>query len=175
MEIKLPLHDDHREVDDLLIAAISSLDSADVSQALHDLDVFWARLAMHIRAEHLHLFKKLIEKREQIDLEGLTDIIDGLRHDHDFFMRELSSMIKLLREANSNVDHAPEYLSSCRPKLEAVRDRLEVHNKIEEETIYPLAETKLESGELEALSGLIQKEIDNLPPRLRAEYRNEKD
>lgn len=51
-----PLADDHSEMDALLEEFFDALCCADVELIYQTLDFFWARLAMHIRAEHLHLF-----------------------------------------------------------------------------------------------------------------------
>jgi hypothetical protein len=50
------LADDHAALDEVLRQLQEPLDTADVAASHAQLDLFWARLAVHIRAEHLHLF-----------------------------------------------------------------------------------------------------------------------
>ena len=74
---------DHSELDALLAAAFSALAAGPVERGFEAVDVFWARLAMHIRAEHLHLFPAVLgavdaaaKVKEQADLEtGRLEII----------------------------------------------------------------------------------------------------
>ena len=51
---------DHSELDELLGAFFAAVEKGDLDQSFDTLDVFWARLAVHIRTEHLHLFPTLI-------------------------------------------------------------------------------------------------------------------
>lgn len=50
------LADDHGALDEVLSQLWKALDTGDVLVSHDKLDLFWARLAVHIRAEHLHLF-----------------------------------------------------------------------------------------------------------------------
>jgi hypothetical protein len=55
------LASDHDELDELLDKLFASFDaSGSVEQIYQKLDLFWARLAVHIRAEHLHLFPLIL-------------------------------------------------------------------------------------------------------------------
>ena len=58
------LVDDHAEVDELLRGVMLAFDGGDVREVYPKLDYLWARLAVHIRAEHLHLFPALLSAAE---------------------------------------------------------------------------------------------------------------
>lgn len=45
--------DDHSEIDQLIHELLGALDKKDRAQSFEHLDLLWARLAVHIRAEHL--------------------------------------------------------------------------------------------------------------------------
>src|SRR2546421_4090324 len=90
---------DHAELDELLRALDDALAGGDAAAAFARLDLFWARLAMHIRAENLHLFPTILaaladesEKFERLTsaLSEARANIAQLRVDHDFFMHELA-------------------------------------------------------------------------------------
>jgi hemerythrin-like domain-containing protein len=86
---------DHTELDKLLKQLQQALDDSDLEASHAKLDLFWARLAVHIRAEHLHLFPTVLRR-----LSGTVDQSVGpslsqaqsavirLREDHDFFMND---------------------------------------------------------------------------------------
>ncbi len=51
------------------------------TEIFEKLDIFWARLAMHIRAEHLHLFPvtlKALESKDDPDYKAAAKAIDQL-------------------------------------------------------------------------------------------------
>ena len=50
---KVLLEKDHTEVDQLYNEVVGRLDAGSSEEVLERLDLFWARLAVHIRAEHL--------------------------------------------------------------------------------------------------------------------------
>ena len=56
------LADDHSAVDKLLLSVRAALEAQDASRSHAALDLFWARLAVHIRAEHLHLFPAVLQR-----------------------------------------------------------------------------------------------------------------
>src|ERR1044072_7980506 len=87
------LSDDHDAVSEVLKQLLTALDNKDVQASYARLDLLWARLAVHIRAEHLHLFPAIAPR-----VNGAQRAIDRLRADHDFFMRELAQSIAILRE-----------------------------------------------------------------------------
>src|SRR5215213_6805553 len=102
------LMQDHAALGELLGQTIAALEVKDIERSYASLDLFWARLAMHIRAEHLHLFPAIsdavVETRNE-DTPSPADVqsaIEELRHDHDFFMRELSQAVLTLRGLLAN-------------------------------------------------------------------------
>ena len=50
---------DHSEIDALIDQIIGLFSSGEPEPIYEAIDLFWARLAIHIRAEHLHLFPTL--------------------------------------------------------------------------------------------------------------------
>ena len=172
------LADDHAELDSLLNDVFTALDAGDARRAFQKLDSFWARLAMHIRAEHLHLFPAILGaiETQKLTAENVSppflraaqDAINELREDHDFFMRELSGAIKQLRGLHENRQTESEIagqISSVRETIAAVSRRLEKHNEREESGIYEWADWLLSEPERAALNERVKKEIENLPPR----------
>lgn len=158
------LADDHNEIDLLLEDALTALTSGADGEAYRKIDYFWARLAMHIRAEHLHLFPALLEMHP-VESEGSADIrekIERLHEDHDFFMRELVSAVKAMRlidERNTAVTR-----DKVTAILEAIKTRLIEHNLIEERELYPLVPA---SAAGVGLTRSMKRELENLPPRFR--------
>jgi iron-sulfur cluster repair protein YtfE (RIC family) len=83
--IETLLAHDHEELDGTLAELKSALSAGDAVRSLERLDRFWARLAMHIRAENHELFPVLKRAAaEAPDAEKILSILAGLRHDHDF-------------------------------------------------------------------------------------------
>ena len=153
---------DHSEIDLLLQIALAKLRSKDSALAFRSLDLFWARLAVHIRAEHLHLFPAILKISESEVPTDLPGILEHLRTDHDFFMHELADMIKTMRGENSDNRH--EEMESTERRLEVIKDRLTAHNEVEETRIYRLINSLVQI-ENELLSQSVKKELANLPPR----------
>ena len=96
------LADDHSEIDTLIGDLLSALDEGDKSKAFARLDLLWARLAVHIRAEHLCLFPTILRANFSNTGGGPTyqeaqRAIDQLRLDHEFFMRELGTIVNGMR------------------------------------------------------------------------------
>ena len=149
------LEADHREIDALYVDAVAALESGIAAAALERVDLFWARLAMHIRAEHLHLFPALSRSLET------AEVMTRLRDDHNVFMNNLAHAIKLLRVANGSS------LPDLAEPLEIVRSlghMLADHNRVEEETVY-IERGDLSGTEQDELAAAIDKELANLPPR----------
>src|SRR3954470_10387313 len=96
--IEQRLEEDHRSIGDLIARLCEALAEFDGEQSFALLDLFWARLAVHIRAEHLCLFPALLDaarERSSAETGGARfdeaqKVITQLRHDHDFFMTELA-------------------------------------------------------------------------------------
>ncbi|HZS18089.1 MAG TPA: hypothetical protein VFA51_09180 [Candidatus Udaeobacter sp.] len=168
---------DHSELDALLAAAFSALATGAIERSFGTVDVFWARLAMHIRAEHLHLFPAVLgaidaasEGKEgggSPSREIAQARIAQLREDHDYFMRELAAAIKELHALRGEQhDDEAAVLRKVQARIFAVSRRLEVHNKIEESEIYQWAGLLLEPLKQVALNKRIERELKNLPRRL---------
>lgn len=147
------LADDHVALDELLKQLHAALDHDDADAAYAKLDLFWAKLAVHIRAEHLHLFPCVLNE------EGT--VIEQLREDHEFFMRQLASAIEAIR--------AGQGLSAVRDIIPKIEQRLAHHNQIEENNVYHLATTVLNAEELTELSQRISSELEKRPSRFTAE------
>lgn len=173
------LRDDHAEVGALFRELDAALDAADQSRAFALLDLMWARLAVHIRAEHLCLFPAILDalakspkaQRETVVTSLAAEVlIARLRADHNFFMNELSSAIKVMRESGSEPeDEAKERtLRDVREKVAAVFSRLEEHNRLEEEQLYRWPASLLTVNEQAQLLARVQREVENLPPRFAA-------
>ncbi len=173
--MEFPLADDHSELDALLDKVFAALDDENIETIYISLDFFWARLAMHIRAEHLHLFPSIInaietqitENNRVPPLDEAQKAIKDLQDDHNFFMRELSAMIKLLREwrENKTIADFSKQLAGVREKIISVKRRLETHNDMEETEVYLWTNQLLSFPERVALNERMQFEINNLPPR----------
>ncbi|HEU5130815.1 MAG TPA: hemerythrin domain-containing protein [Pyrinomonadaceae bacterium] len=155
---------DHAELGELLNELDAALEANDAARTHATLDLFWARLAMHIRAEHLHLFPAIsrISNDQALAPGEPENTIAKLREDHDFFMRELSQSIAITRNAKENT---AEQLAEVSKKIAAVRARLVKHNEIEETGIYVWSSSLLTEAEQSELTTQIQKELENLPPR----------
>ena len=156
------LERDHRELDGLLAELLRELarDEPDPVTAYHRLDLFWARLAVHIRAEHLVLFPALREsaKDDASKSDKLAAVLVELRHDHDFFMKELARAVKALRLV-ADFGNEAETFDRIRPLVAAVAARLAAHNDLEERSVYPRADLS------PSARSAIQKELTNLPNR----------
>jgi hypothetical protein len=170
---------DHEALDKLLSALLAALDEGDAATAFARLDLFWARLAMHIRGEHLHLFPAVLkalnaDTGERADQTPATtealDAIGQLHGDHDFFMHELAGAVKVMRDCRTIAGgDSTSAIGSVRQTMTTVRDRLEAHNKLEEELVYRLPARLLEPEEQTALEAGIRDELKNLPQRFRDE------
>lgn len=157
---------DHEEMDGTLAELKSALAAGDAARSFELLDSFWARLAMHIRAENHELFPVLKRAAaEASDAEEILRVLAELRHDHDFFMVELTAAVKRLREISRGEGDAD--LREVRERIEAVSQRLETHNELEETQVYRWAARLLPVAEQAELQGKIQAQLDRLPERFR--------
>jgi len=160
-EVNLRLSDDHHAVNEVLDQLLTALGNKDVETSYSRLDLLWARLAVHIRAEHLHLFPAVTNR-----LTEAQPIVADLRADHDFFMHELARAIGILRElTRTSPDEAK--LEAVLYAVRAIEKRLATHNEIEENQIYRWASTILTQPEQLELLAQINAELENRPPRLR--------
>lgn len=155
------LSDDHEALSEVLKQLLTALDNKDVAITYSRLDLLWARLAVHIRAEHLHLFPAVTSR-----LSKAESIVERLRADHDFFMRELARAIGFLRELPAS-DQAK--LTAVGDVVREVEKRLVTHNEIEENQIYRWAGTGLTQPEQTDLAARIKAELENHPPRFSVE------
>lgn len=156
----------------MLEQVFDSLGRGDRRQTFLTLDHFWARLAMHIRAEHLHLFPALLQNlRDSNSHGGITEAvsllpnnISVLRRDHDFFVKEIGKDVNLLRE-DANEKRGNFDLGEIHKNLMIIAERLEAHNTREEEQVYPLVPALLTEKEMAELEVSMRRELAKLPPR----------
>jgi len=169
------LAEDHSEVDRLIHEVLASVDVGNKATSFQRLDQLWARLAVHIRAEHLCLFPSILDVPGAIfaDRDGAPQFeeaqvaISQLRHDHDFFMRELATAVNSMREHKgvSDTDLTRSLLEEVRRIVESVKTRLDAHNQLEENQVYQWADVLLGASERVALTMRMQRELENMPPR----------
>lgn len=166
---------DHLELDAALADAFAALEAGDTQRSFHALDIFWARLAVHIRAENILLFPALLRAAQKSGCDSripsqdtAKTAIAKLRDDHDFFMKELTALVKHLRELlRDNSRDANPVIEKVRKQLEAVKQRLESHNEVEETKVYEWAGVLLDDPAQKNLSEKIQRNLENLPSRFR--------
>ena len=170
-----PLVGDHAEVDDLFRELWREFDRGGARGVFERLDYLWARLAVHVRAEHLHLFPALLAASVGSQGVGTDDApapgevraaVERLRVDHDFFMRELAGAVNAARELAAQ-DGPPdrERLLQIRGRALAVAERLAEHNRVEEQQVYLWPVALLTESALDTLREAMRREIENLPPR----------
>ncbi|HEX6043999.1 MAG TPA: hypothetical protein VFZ22_05880, partial [Pyrinomonadaceae bacterium] len=125
------------------------------------LDLFWARLAVHIRAEHLRLFPAVLsaaQRSNSIPLDTVQSVIAQLRDDHDFFMHELG--VAAAKTPN---------IEEIAPIIKRVEARLADHNDLEENQIYSRVGSMLSDDEQAQLLRQIDEELLKRPQRFTAE------
>lgn len=167
---------DHSELDATLGGVFSALSDEKVERTFKNLDLFWARLAMHIRAENIHLFPALLDaskwSRKAADIpapEKVKEVIAQLRADHDFFMSELTAAVKQLRELRrDDREEAALVFGALREQMTCLRRRFHTHNALEESQAYHWAGAFLDASEQKVLKERLQRELTNLPPRFRS-------
>lgn len=169
-----PLADDHVALDDVLKRFQEALITGDVAASYASLDLFWARLAVHIRAEHLHLFPAVInglsrrtgDQRVEPTLNEGRLVVERLRADHDFFMHELAQAVGILRDLVKATDRraVDEVTRPVRDSVLEIAKRLFIHNELEENQIYRWVNI-LNEQEQADLATRIDAELRNRPPR----------
>ena len=166
MRVRQRLSDDHNAVNELLKELLAALKNGDVELTYSRLDLLWARLAVHIRAEHLHLFPAVAAR-----VDGAESIIENLRTDHDFFMRELARAIGILRELPRPLESpgSDARFSAVVETVRQVEKRLALHNEAEENQIYRWTTEILTEAEQLELATRINAELEKRPPRFSAE------
>jgi hypothetical protein len=98
-------------------------------------------------------------------------MIEKLRDDHDFFMRELARAIGILRELPKRITRASDEakLNAVGDTVREVEKRLATHNEIEENQIYRWSSTMLTEPEQLELLARINIELENRPSRFSEE------
>ena len=168
------LADDHSEIDNLIGDLLSALDEGDKSKAFARLDMLWARLAVHIRAEHLCLFPSILDANLNDTSSGPTyqeaqRAIDQLRLDHDSFMGELGTTVNTMRNQEDASGHeaVSKQLREVRRSVVELQSRLAKHNQSEEDHVYKWVNALLNEAERSALVIRVRRELENMPPRFR--------
>jgi hypothetical protein len=169
------LADDHVALGEVMGQLQTALDIGDVAASHARLDLFWARLAVHIRAEHLHLFPAVINglsnlTADQAVAPSLSEgrlAVERLRADHEFFMHELAQAVGVLRDLLKATDRhgVIDGTTKVQRTVLAIEKRLVIHNEVEENRIYRWATTVLNQQEQTELANRIQAELANRPPR----------
>ena len=163
-QVRERLSEDHDAVAEVLAQVLTALENKDVQASYARLDLLWARLAVHIRAEHLHLFPAIAPR-----VAGAQPAIDRLRADHDFFMRELAQSIAILRELPPQITAGDDAkLTAVAAAVREVENRLATHNELEENQIYRWSSTILTEPEQIDLLARINAELEHRPPRFSA-------
>ena len=176
------LSEDHCDLDLLLSAVFDALDVRNPTEVFARLDLFWARLAMHIRAENCELFPAISDvtdtslREHALTADEKADIDDALaqlRGDHDFFMSELADGIKRMREAGAVPSaNAQTEMIQLENMLTELRSRIASHNKLEEAVVYRLPAKILDPIKLRMLQNGVRRELENLPPRIKERTRD---
>jgi iron-sulfur cluster repair protein YtfE (RIC family) len=166
------LQHDHESLSQLLTKLDQELARSNTIAAFELLDRFWAGLALHIRAENLELFPALSNLATTVtgsasgpSSDDIEVVLSRLRADHNFFMTELATAIKTMRAVVAGELPKVESVASVQNRLAAIRQRLEDHNRIEEEQAYKWPELVLSDSEQTALRNRLQHELENIPPR----------
>jgi hypothetical protein len=176
------LERDHEELDGVLGELFLALDHGDKDVSFARLDLLWARLAIHIRAEHLCLFPAILGAPQALltgsggapRLEELQSAIGALRSDHDFFMHELAKAINFMRalKTTSDAGAIEKSLREVRGIVLSVKTRLGVHNQLEENQVYGWIDVLLDEAERSTLDARVRRELENLPPRFTGDGEN---
>ena len=171
-QVSEQLINDHAALDKVLKQLQVALRSSDLEVVHSKLDLFWARLAVHIRAEHLHLFPTLLRSLETVNasaptLDDAQRVTSELRRDHDFFMHELPRAVEITRQLLTVRERAilEEGLNNVKNIVLEVERRLLKHNEIEENQIYRWATMILNLEEQATLANQITAELRKHPPR----------
>src|ERR1041385_2126096 len=173
------MENDHEALGELLQSLESSFEEREAMRSFELLDLFWARLAIHIRAENVRLFPAILAARPEVfgtawpPLQEVQSTIQQLRVDHNFFMDELSKAVRQMRQLVKAEFYEQRRLvtelSGIRDRVDAITNRLRAHNEVEEEQVYRWPGLMLSGSRLRILEDAIKHEIENLPPRFREE------
>jgi len=173
------LADDHLAIEWVLNELKTALENGEVKTTHAKLDLFWARLAVHIRAEHLHLFPAVVAgaRNKSANDPSLPDrnqmevAIERLLDDHEFFMRELAAAIQIARKLGKSSDTRMdlEGLKKIENIVIQIERRLETHNELEENQVYLWAGIVLSEEKQSELATRVERELANIPPRFSTE------
>jgi iron-sulfur cluster repair protein YtfE (RIC family) len=167
------LEDDHASLDQLFIELDAELAKPDIARAFELLDLFWARLAVHVRAENVLLFPALTNAPASLftrkgnlpTFEEAHSLLLRLRSDHDFFMNELAQIVKTTREIVASQEARLERVEEVRQRMTIVKKRLEAHNRLEEKRAYLWPASLFDEQTVSRLHERLQDELKKLPPR----------
>lgn len=167
------LEHDHESLDQLLTELNEELAKPNIVRAFELLDLFWARLAVHIRGEHLHLFpaietaatSRFTGKDGFPTREEAESLLAHLRSDHDFFMKELALVVKIMREVVASDAMRLEEVKDVKRRLTTIATRLAAHNQLEEKRAYTWPALLLDENTIVELRERLRQELENLPPR----------
>jgi hypothetical protein len=170
---------DHLALDKLRQQLQRALANRKLEETREKLDHFWARLAVHIRAEHLHLFPLLLNTLQlkkplpgpAPPIEAAEGAVTTLQSDHDFFMSELGRAVKIIHGLPASADPwmVETALHEIAHKVEQVSRRLMTHNDMEESQIYRCVSIVLTSEEQVDLAQRISAELIKRPARFTLE------
>jgi iron-sulfur cluster repair protein YtfE (RIC family) len=166
------LTDDHAKIDTWTGDLLAALEEGDQLKVFARLDVLWARLAVHIRVEHLCLFPSILGANFGNTGTGPTyeeaqGVIDQLRLDHEFFMRELGASVNSMRKQQDASDNrlAREQFRKVGCSVVEIQARLVKHNLLEENHVYKWVNVLLNEAERLVLVARITRELENIPAR----------
>ena len=166
---------DHDALNKLLRQLKDALARSDLAASHAKLDLFWAKLAVHIRAEHLHLFPAILENSNggsmisPIQKPSAVEArwaIGRLRADHEFMMHELARLIESLRNlSGSDRGSIARELAAILNVIVELEKRLVIHNEFEETQIYRWTASVLNEQAQAELARQIERELTNRPSR----------
>jgi hemerythrin superfamily protein len=163
---------DHSEIDTLAGDLLVALEEGDKLKVFARLDLLWARLAVHIRAEHLCLFPSILGANFSNTGTGPTyeeaqGVINQLRLDHEFFMRELGKRVNSMRKQRDASDNelVSKQFRKVRCSVVEIQTRLVKHNQLEENHVYQWVNVLLNETERLVLLDRITRELENIPAR----------
>lgn len=167
------LEHDHQSLDQLLAELEAELAKPNIVRAFELLDFFWARLAVHIRGENLHLFPAVESAPPSLftgkgslpTWEEAQNLLACLRSDHDFFMKELAMIVKTMREVVASETMRLEEVEDAKRRLTTIAERLAVHNRLEEKQAYTWPALLFDENRIAKLREGLKRELENLPPR----------
>lgn len=169
------LEDDHASLDVVFTELEAELAKTSHARAFELLDLFWARLAVHIRAENLHLFPALANAAPSLftskgslpTSEEAKTLLARLRLDHEFFMKELALMIKGMRETAVGQAVNLEDSQELRRRLTNIKNHMETHNRLEEQQVYTWPSLLFDEKTIAGLRKSLRQELENLPSRFK--------